>query len=589
MEQSDIGLNLYCFGCLSSKEDKSFYCLDLQNSVLKTVIQAECLFLCYLCKRAAQKAELFIQNVQNNHVLLQNIHRMETSTLQSARTRTRAPHQLSPVSLDIIELGTESTQELDRRNLGYDNRLNVKLETKEERVPENYPDDNNSQESFVKEGLPLKVLLKEKETAQGEESPKKSPRKYKKRKKKNDEADDELAIIPFEITREQCFEERARMALDQRYLASMYKCTDCVKGFNYKDSFDKHMEKHSESNGNYECDVCKQRMSTEDKLVGHKKYHEKRYRCPVCGMTRASRVLVKDHYSALHSSRQVRHNCPHCDKTFTRKLAWRKHVSSVHGRARETCQYCNKTYANKDVLKAHINLRHPIEGTTAPIVKSHVCQDCGKAFKSPSLLKIHSVKHSPNKDYYCVECDKSFKSATILKHHLKTASVHVNYVDLPLSCEHCGKRFAIRRDLVQHINRVHLNIKPFRCDRCEKAYVNVWSLNEHRRLVHEGFKRPLKYPCAMCDKVFDSNQILKDHIRTHTGERPFQCSRCPAQFRQASTLGTHVKLVHLKLTRDGRPKALASKYPMVQDQDAFSQPNTTVESGQYAGDTSQTN
>ncbi|XP_048000523.1 oocyte zinc finger protein XlCOF6-like isoform X2 [Leguminivora glycinivorella] len=500
MEQSDIGLNLHCLGCFASKEEKSLYCLNLQNSVFKIVIQ------------------------------------MENSTLQSARTHT-GPYQLSSVRLDIIEVGFEPEEEKDQKNV-YDD---VKLEMKEDSAPDHYQDDNSSQESFDKESsLPLNVLLKEeKEVVKTpkERSPKKTPRKYKKRKKKNDEEEDELAIIPFEITREQCFEERARMALDQRYLASTYKCTDCVKGFNYKDSFDKHMEKHSESNGNYECDVCKQRMSTEEKFVGHKKYHEKRYRCPVCGMTRASRVLVKDHYSAFHSSHQTRHNCPHCEKTFTRKLAWRKHVSSVHGRARETCQYCKKTYANKDALRSHINLRHPIEGTTRPIIKSHICQDCGKAFRSPSLLKIHSVKHSNNKDYYCVECDKSFKTSTILKHHLKTASVHVNYVDLPLACEHCGKRFAIRRDLEQHINRVHLNIKPFQCDRCEKAYVNVWSLNEHRRIAHEGFKRPLKFPCSMCDKVFDSNNILKDHIRTHTGERPFQCSRCPAQFRQPALWG----------------------------------------------------
>ncbi|CAG9796064.1 unnamed protein product [Diatraea saccharalis] len=63
----------------------------------------------------------------------------------------------------------------------------------------------------------------------------------------------------------------------------------------------------------------------------------------------------------------------------------------------------------------------------------------------------------------------------------------------------------------------------------------------------------------MCDKVFDRNQILKSHIRTHTGERPYQCTKCPAQFSQASVLGTHVKLIHLKLARNGRPKASALK------------------------------
>ncbi|XP_063543021.1 zinc finger protein 91-like isoform X1 [Cydia strobilella] len=572
MEQSDMGSDQYCFGCLCAKEEKSIYCLNLQNSVLKTFIQAECLFLCYLCKRASQQAELFIQNVQSNQILLENIHSVEDTTIHSVRTQSRAPHQLSSMSLDVIELGTTKSTE-EESYFVYDHRgPKVKQEMKKEGAAfEDYDDvDTDFQEPFLKEeDFPLKELLKE-EVMMMEvdlKSLKKSLRKdkYKKRKVKKDiEIKKEVEEIPecevetVYITREQCFEERTQMARDQRYLASTYKCTDCIKGFNYKESFHKHLEKHSESNGDYECDVCKQRMSTEDKLLCHKKYHERRYRCPVCGLTRVSRLTVKDHYSAFHSASHHRH-CPHCGKTFKRQVSWRKHIATVHGRVRVTCAYCEKSYANRDVLKAHMIVRHPTEVSAGEVTKSHVCQECGMAFKAPSQLKIHSVKHSLSRDYYCVECDKSFKSASILKHHLKTASTHVSYTELPLACEHCDKRFAIRRDLERHTNRVHLNIKPFQCDRCEKAYVNAWSLNEHRRLVHEGFKRPLKYPCPMCDKVFDRNQILKGHIRTHTGERPYQCSRCPAQFTQASILGTHVKLIHLKLTRDGRPKGLASK------------------------------
>ncbi|XP_063370291.1 zinc finger protein ZFP2-like [Cydia amplana] len=572
MEQSDMGSAQYCFGCLCAKDEKSIYCLNLRNSVLKTFIQAECLFLCYLCKRASQQAELFIQNVQSNQILLENIHSVEDSTIHSARTQSRAPHQLSSMSLGIIELGTtESTEE--ESYFVYDQRgPKVKQEMKKEGAAfEDYDDvDTDFHEPFVKEedDYPLKELLKE-EVMMMEvnlKSLKKSLRKdkYKKRKEKKDiEIKEEVEEISSEIeilyiTREQCFEERERMALDQRYLASAYKCTDCVKGFSYKEGLHKHLQKHSKSNGDYECDVCKQRMSTEEKLLCHKKYHERRYRCPVCGLTRVSRLTVRDHYSAFHTSSQIRH-CPHCNKTFKRQVSLRKHVANVHGGARVTCAYCAKSYASRDGLKAHMIVRHPTEVSGAAVTKAHVCQECGMAFRAPSQLKIHSAKHSRSRNYYCVECDKSFKTASVLNHHFKTASSHVSYTELPFACEHCDKRFPIRRDLERHTNRIHLNIKPFQCDRCEKAYVNAWSLNEHRRLVHEGFKRPLKYPCLICNKVFDRSQILKAHTRTHTGERPYHCTRCPAQFGQPSILGTHVKLVHLKLTRDGRPKALATK------------------------------
>ncbi|KAH9643955.1 hypothetical protein HF086_016505 [Spodoptera exigua] len=99
----------------------------------------------------------------------------------------------------------------------------------------------------------------------------------------------------------------------------------------------------------------------------------------------------------------------------------------------------------------------------------------------------------------------------------------------------------------------------FKCADCAKHFTCKQLYDKHmerhdQMLIHEGYKRPLAFPCSMCDKVFDRKQVLKAHLRTHTGERPYQCSKCPAQFSQSSILRTHVRLIHLKLTRDGRPK-----------------------------------
>ncbi|KPJ21308.1 Zinc finger protein 816, partial [Papilio machaon] len=123
-------------------------------------------------------------------------------------------------------------------------------------------------------------------------------------------------------------------------------------------------------------------------------------------------------------------------------------------------------------------------------------------------------------------------------------------------CTQCDRRFGIKRDLERHMNRIHLNIRPYKCDLCEKAFNNSWCVKKHKKISHEGYKRPYIFPCTMCDKIFDQKSILKSHIRTHTGERPFQCTICPAKFTQSSSLGTHTKLVHLKQTRAGKPKTL---------------------------------
>lgn len=49
------------------------------------------------------------------------------------------------------------------------------------------------------------------------------------------------------------------------------------------------------------------------------------------------------------------------------------------------------------------------------------------------------------------------------------------------------------------------------------------------------------YLCDICDRTFTTSGNLKEHRRTHTGERPFECPFCEKTFAQASTRSRHVK------------------------------------------------
>ncbi|KAL6483660.1 hypothetical protein MHYP_G00085320 [Metynnis hypsauchen] len=50
-----------------------------------------------------------------------------------------------------------------------------------------------------------------------------------------------------------------------------------------------------------------------------------------------------------------------------------------------------------------------------------------------------------------------------------------------------------------------------------------------------------KLKCNFCDKVFTKNFDLQQHIRSHTGEKPFQCIVCGRAFAQKSNVKKHMQ------------------------------------------------
>ena len=78
-------------------------------------------------------------------------------------------------------------------------------------------------------------------------------------------------------------------------------------------------------------------------------------------------------------------------------------------------------------------------------------------------------------------------------------------------CEYCGKRFARKDNLAQHI-LIHTKEKPYKCEYCHKKYRQSHSLKEHLR-NHTG-EKPFK--CDVCSKSFTNKQAMIIHRRCHS-------------------------------------------------------------------------
>ena len=131
------------------------------------------------------------------------------------------------------------------------------------------------------------------------------------------------------------------------------------------------------------------------------------------------------------------------------------------------------------------------------------------AYNSKSSLFHKNSFHSKHKthcprEYNCTwkECKSSFICRTLLEKHER---IHTN--DL-LQCVYCPYRTNETYDLANHY-RVHYKVFNFKCELCEKTFVNRKGLKFHHVLVHEEDK----YTCHICKKYTETRFKVQSHIR----------------------------------------------------------------------------
>lgn len=247
--------------------------------------------------------------------------------------------------------------------------------------------------------------------------------------------------------------------------------------------------------------------------------------------------------------------CKFCSKPFLTHLDFGFHSKVHNADGFFSCHMCDYRKDIKKTFKVHIKSHDLYKCEKCNrILKSRLCaykhskshsvqtnvqcEICGKHLKKQCLSIHKKILHSDDRASQitkCPICDKEYQNPSSLRQHYSAIHKELG-IDVSVVCDICGMRLSCKGKLPQHL-RTHTGDKPFACNICPKKFIAKDILAAHMR-VHTGEK---PYECKFCAKKFAHSAPYRYHIKTHTGEKRHMCPLCNKGFISKANMKIHLK------------------------------------------------
>lgn len=158
-------------------------------------------------------------------------------------------------------------------------------------------------------------------------------------------------------------------------------------------------------------------------------------------------------------------------------------------------------------------------------------------FTKPRLKqKKRLIPKSQPQNFSCNVCNKKLANKNTYRDHMQS---HEQYLFI---CDQCGKGFATKASMNIHLVARHGVPSSYECDSCSFKAPRRIELIEHIRL-HTG-ERP--FTCEKCGLNFRRRAIYTSHLKCHD-EKKIQCPMCPKKFYRAGEMKSHMNSIHERM------------------------------------------